>query len=127
MPIYEYKCQKCGHYFEVLQRISEEPLSTCPECKKNTLKKLVSAPNFRLKGEGWYETDFKKDNQKNLAENKEEKISDKDKKSDDKASAKDADKNIAEKKMADLNAADIDGAIRIIEGTARSMGITIDE
>ena len=64
MPIYEYKCQNCEHYFEVLQRISEEPLSTCPECKKNALKKLVSAPNFRLKGEGWYETDFKKDNQK---------------------------------------------------------------
>ena len=104
MPIYEYKCQKCGHYFEALQRISEEPLSTCPECKKNALKKLVSAPHFRLKGEGWYETDFKKDNQKNLAENKEEKISDKDKKSDNKASAKDADKK---KKSEDKTSKDI--------------------
>ena len=104
MPIYEYKCQKCGHCFEVLQRISEEPLSTCPECKKNTLKKLVSAPNFRLKGEGWYETDFKKDNQKNLAEKKEEKISDKDKKSDEKASAKGADKK---KKSEDKTSKDI--------------------
>ena len=72
MPIYEYKCQNCEHYFEVLQRISEEPLSTCPECKKNALKKLVSAPNFRLKGEGWYETDFKTGKKKNLANSKAE-------------------------------------------------------
>ena len=92
MPNYEYKWQNCGHYFEVLQRISEEPLSTCSECKKNSLKKLVSAPNFRLKGGGWYETDFKKDNQKNLAEKKEEKTSDKDKKSDEKAPEKNDDK-----------------------------------
>ena len=104
MPIYEYKCQNCGYYFEVLQRISEEPLSTCPECKKNALKKLVSAPNFRLKGEGWYETDFKKDNQKNLAGNKEEKISDKEQKSDEKSSAKGADKK---KKSEDKTSKDI--------------------
>ena len=96
MPIYEYKCQNCGHYFEVLQRISEEPLFACPECKKNSLKKLVSAPNFRLKGDGWYETDFKKENQKNLAEKKEEKKeekkSDMDKKSDEKTPKKHVDK-----------------------------------
>ena len=104
MPIYEYKCQSCGHYFEVLQRISEEPLSACPECKKNTLKKLVSAPNFRLKGQGWYETDFKKDNQKNLAGNKEEEKSSKDKKSDEKAPKKHADK---EKKSEDKKSKDI--------------------
>ena len=104
MPIYEYKCQNCEHYFEVLQRISEEPLSTCPECKKNALRKLVSAPNFRLKGEGWYETDFKKDNQKNLAGNKEEKKSSKDKKSDEKAPKKHADK---EKKSEDKKSKDI--------------------
>ena len=104
MPIYEYKCQNCEHYFEVLQRISEEPLSTCPECKKNALKKLVSAPNFRLKGEGWYETDFKKDNQKNLAGNKEEEKSSKDKKSDEKESKKDADKK---KKSEDKKSKDI--------------------
>ena len=104
MPIYEYKCQNCGHFFEVLQRISEEPLSDCPKCKKDALKKLVSAPNFRLKGEGWYETDFKKDRRKNLAENKEEKTSDKDKKSDDKTSAKDADKK---KKSEDKTSKDI--------------------
>jgi len=104
MPIYEYKCQSCGHYFEVLQRISEEPLSACPECKKNTLKKLVSAPNFRLKGQGWYETDFKKDNQKNLAGNKEEEKSSKDKKSDEKAPKKHADKK---KKSEDKKSKDI--------------------
>ena len=104
MPIYEYKCQNCEHYFEVLQRISEEPLSTCPECKKNALKKLVSAPNFRLKGEGWYETDFKKDNQKNLAGNKEEKKSRKDKKPDEKAPKKHADKK---KKSEDKKSKDI--------------------
>ena len=96
MPIYEYKCQNCGHYFEVLQRISAEPLCACPECKKNSLKKLVSAPNFRLKGDGWYETDFKKENQKNLAEKKEEKKeekkSDMDKKSDEKTPKKHVDK-----------------------------------
>ena len=104
MPIYEYKCQNCGHYLEVLQSIREEPLSACPECKKNTLKKLVSAPNFRLKGQGWYETDFKKDNQKNLAENKEEKKSSKDKKSDEKAPKKHADKK---KKSEDKKSEDI--------------------
>ena len=104
MPIYEYKCQNCEHYFEVLQRISEEPLSTCPECKKNTLIKLVSAPNFRLKGEGWYETDFKKDNQKNLAGDKDEKKSSKDKKSDEKAPKKHADKK---KKSEDKKSKDI--------------------
>jgi putative FmdB family regulatory protein len=104
MPIYEYKCQSCGHYFEVLQRISEEPLSACPECKKNTLKKLVSAPNFRLKGQGWYETDFKKDNQKNLAGDKEEKKSSKDKKSDEKDPKKDANKK---KKSEDKKTTDI--------------------
>jgi len=104
MPIYEYKCQNCGHFFEVLQRISEVSLSDCPKCKKDALKKLVSAPNFRLKGEGWYETDFKKDRRKNLAENKEEKISDKDKKSDEKTSEKHADKK---KKSEDKTSKDI--------------------
>ena len=104
MPIYEYKCQNCGHYFEVLQRISEEPLNACPECKKIALKKLVSAPNFRLKGEGWYETDFKKENRKNIAGNKEEKKSGKDKKSDEKDLKKDANKK---KKSEDKKSKDI--------------------
>lgn len=69
MPIYEYVCQACGHELEALQKLSDEPLSECPACGKPELKKMVSAAGFRLKGGGWYETDFKKggDKQKNLA------------------------------------------------------------
>lgn len=69
MPIYEYQCQKCEHVLEALQKISEEPLRFCPECGVEGLKRLISAPRFRLKGSGWYETDFKKDKDKrrNLA------------------------------------------------------------
>lgn len=69
MPIYEYQCKACGHELEVIQKISEEPLRFCPECGKEELSKLVSAAGFRLKGGGWYETDFKgsKDKKKNLA------------------------------------------------------------
>ena len=73
MPIYEYQCRKCEHLFDALQKINEEPLVDCPSCGENTLKRLISAPNFRLKGKGWYETDFKKENQKNLADAKEDK------------------------------------------------------
>lgn len=67
MPIYEYACDSCGHIFDVLQKVNADPLRDCPECGKPDLKKLLSAPNFRLKGSGWYETDFKKENQRNLA------------------------------------------------------------
>lgn len=69
MPFYEYECSSCKFYLEVMQKISESPLRKCPSCGKNTLKKLVSAPAFRLKGEGWYETDFKsdKEDRRNLA------------------------------------------------------------
>ena len=67
MPIYEYQCTACLHEFEALQKISADPLVECPDCGKPTLKKLVSAAAFRLKGGGWYETDFKKDNQRNIA------------------------------------------------------------
>lgn len=59
MPIYEYECGKCGHTLEAIQKISDSPLSDCPECGAAALKKLVSAAGFRLKGTGWYETDFK--------------------------------------------------------------------
>jgi len=59
VPIYEYKCNNCGHYLEILQKISDSPLTQCPECKSDTLRKLVSAAAFKLKGTGWYETDFK--------------------------------------------------------------------
>ena len=67
MPIYEYQCQDCGKELEVLQKISDEPLKDCPQCGKSTLRKKVSAAAFRLKGGGWYETDFKTGNKKNLA------------------------------------------------------------
>ena len=61
MPFYEYECQACKFYAEVMQKISDPPLTKCPSCGKRRLKKLVSAPVFRLKGSGWYETDFKSD------------------------------------------------------------------
>jgi putative FmdB family regulatory protein len=69
MPFYEYECSNCKFYTEVLQKISDAPLTKCPSCGKEALKKLVSAPIFRLKGGGWYETDFKgdKENKRNLA------------------------------------------------------------
>jgi putative FmdB family regulatory protein len=61
MPFYEYECQACKYYAEVMQKITDAPLIKCPSCGKRRLKKLVSAPVFRLKGGGWYETDFKSD------------------------------------------------------------------
>ena len=68
MPFYEYECQACKFYTEVMQKVSDAPLVKCPSCGKRSLKKLVSAPVFRLKGSGWYETDFKsdKENKRNL-------------------------------------------------------------
>ncbi|MEL0034923.1 MAG: zinc ribbon domain-containing protein [Gammaproteobacteria bacterium] len=65
MPIYEYKCKACEHKFDKLQKISDEPLEICPDCGKPQLVKLVSAAGFRLKGTGWYETDFKGTSKKN--------------------------------------------------------------
>jgi putative FmdB family regulatory protein len=69
MPFYEYECPHCGSHAEVLQKITDKPLAKCPSCGKKGLKKLMSAPVFRLKGSGWYETDFKsdKENKRNLA------------------------------------------------------------
>jgi putative FmdB family regulatory protein len=68
MPIYEYQCQACGHEFEALQKISDAALTDCPSCSQAELKKKISAAAFRLKGGGWYETDFKSgDKKKNLA------------------------------------------------------------
>ena len=69
MPFYEYECPHCGYDEEVLQAINDKPLKKCPSCGKKGLKKLMSAPVFRLKGSGWYETDFKgdKENKRNLA------------------------------------------------------------
>ena len=59
MPIYEYRCDACGFQKEFLQKMSDAPLTTCPECNKATLTKLLSAAGFQLKGSGWYATDFK--------------------------------------------------------------------
>jgi len=67
MPIYEYACNSCEHTLDALQKMSDDPLVDCPQCGEPQLKRLISAPRFRLKGAGWYETDFKKDGQRNLA------------------------------------------------------------
>ncbi len=66
MPIYEYECQACEARLEKIQKMSDEPLVSCPECGKPELKKVISAAAFRLKGSGWYETDFKTGKKKNL-------------------------------------------------------------
>jgi putative FmdB family regulatory protein len=70
MPFYEYLCKNCGHELEAMQKVSDSPLKKCPDCGKPQLQRLMSAPVFRLKGGGWYETDFKgdKDNQRNIAD-----------------------------------------------------------
>jgi len=94
MPFYEYECQACKFYTEVMQKISDAPLARCPSCGKRRLKKLVSAPVFRLKGAGWYETDFKsdKENKRNLvgAEKEESKPESKPEAKEAKSDAKDA-------------------------------------
>lgn len=66
MPIYEYQCESCGHRLEKIQKMADAPLKDCPACEKPELKKLVSAAAFRLKGGGWYETDFKTGSKKNV-------------------------------------------------------------
>ena len=71
MPIYEYRCAICGHQLEALQKMSDEPLSDCPECHAPELKKQISAVSFRLSGSGWYETDFKTKDQRNISGDKE--------------------------------------------------------
>ena len=67
MPIYESQCVECGHELEKLQKLSDPPLTDCPACGKATLQKRVSAAGFRLKGGGWYETDFKGKDKRNAA------------------------------------------------------------
>lgn len=68
MPIYEYRCDACGHEMEALQKMSDDALTDCPACGASQLVKQVSAPAFRLAGSGWYETDFKSGNKKQLAD-----------------------------------------------------------
>ena len=92
MPFYEYECSNCKFYVEALQKISDPPLKKCPSCKKQTMKRLVSAPVFRLKGGGWYETDFKSDQEgkRNLAGGEE--AAEAKPEADDKGKDKDKDK-----------------------------------
>ena len=73
MPFYEYECAACGHYHEAMQKMNDAPLKACPACGKPRLVRLISAPQFRLKGAGWYETDFKgaADAKRNLADSAE--------------------------------------------------------
>jgi putative FmdB family regulatory protein len=106
MPIYEYQCQACDQVTDFLQKMSDEPLRTCPECNEDALKKLVSAPRFRLAGSGWYETDFKADNKRNLvsSENKTEAKSDSDSK-EKPAESKSADSK-PDSKSSDANSSD---------------------
>ena len=89
MPIYEYQCDKCGHHLEALQKISDKPLRECPECGRHTLKRLMSAPLFRLAGSGWYETDFKSDKEqkRNLLEKGDKEPAKAEEKSEAKAAA----------------------------------------
>ncbi len=68
MPIYEYKCSACNESLEKLQKMSDNALTLCPNCGEEALKKQISAVGFRLKGTGWYETDFKGSKKKNLSE-----------------------------------------------------------
>ena len=75
MPIYEYKCNLCGHYMDALQGINDAPLEKCPECSEKELQRMISAPNFRLSGDGWYETDFKTGAKKNIVDAKDDKAS----------------------------------------------------
>lgn len=91
MPIYAYVCKKCDHELDALQKMADAPLVDCPECGEPELKRRLSAPRFRLKGQGWYETDFKKDNQRNIAGDKDSSKSESkktDSKSDSKADSK---------------------------------------
>jgi len=88
MPIYEYQCQLCGHQLEIIHKMNDPHATDCPECGESGLKKKVSAAAFRLKGGGWYETDFKSgDKKKNLVDTKGESGADKASGTDNKGSA----------------------------------------
>ena len=90
MPIYEYRCDACEHLFDALQKVNDAHLSECPECGGQQVRRLVSAPSFRLKGAGWYETDFKSDKERkrNLAGDKDAPSKDSDGKGDKPSSDK---------------------------------------
>ena len=91
MPFYEYSCESCGHELEALQRLSAEPLVDCPACGAAALRKKVSAAAFRLKGTGWYETDFKDSGKPKTEGNKDSKADGKKEAATDDSSAKSSD------------------------------------
>lgn len=88
MPIYPYVCTACGHEFDALQKISDDPLTECPACGESSLRKRLAAPAFQLKGTGWYETDFKNSGKKKEKEKEKEKTDGKDDKSESKSTEK---------------------------------------
>ncbi|HLS86541.1 MAG TPA: zinc ribbon domain-containing protein [Burkholderiales bacterium] len=75
MPIYEYRCDACGHQEEHLQKVSEPPLTACPSCQKSSYRKLLSAAGFQLKGSGWYATDFRNSGKPSSGASKKEETS----------------------------------------------------
>jgi putative FmdB family regulatory protein len=119
MPFYEYECASCKFYTEVMQKISDAPLKKCPSCGKATMKKLISAPVFRLKGGGWYETDFKsdKESKRNLAGGDEAPDS---KAKETVADAKPADAKPADTKATDTKAGDTKVATKPAEKASSS-------
>src|ERR1700733_16202132 len=120
MPFYEYECASCKFYTEVMQKISDAPLRKCPSCGKSTLKKLVSAPVFRLKGAGWYETDFKSDKEgkRNLAEK--EKEPQVEKKEEAKGAEAKATEKPSDAKAPEVKASESKGAEKRAAGTSSS-------
>ncbi len=109
MPFYEYQCKNCGHELEAMQKVSDPPMKKCPHCGKSQLQRLMSAPVFRLKGGGWYETDFKgdQDNKRNLADRPEAEASKDEKPSADaKTDVKAGDSKTAETKPGESKTAE---------------------
>ncbi len=89
MPIYEYECLKCGHRFEVIQKISDPPIKKCEKCKKGKAEKLISSPAIQFKGTGWYVTDYaKKGEESKKAEKAEKSAGSTDSKSSEKSPSK---------------------------------------
>ncbi len=121
MPIYEYRCASCGHELEAMQKISEAPLSDCPACAAATLKKRISPVSFRLKGSGWYETDFKSGQQKNLAGKEDAAAKDSDKAQDNGKAEGAADKSASGDKPEKPAASD-DGGKAKQAGAAKASG-----
>jgi putative FmdB family regulatory protein len=104
MPIYGYECTSCEHTFDVLQKMSDNRLTDCPDCGESSLRKQLSAPKFRLKGKGWYETDFKTGDKRNLAGDSEKKSTDKSKEADKPSKKTETKKSTKTKKLTDSKA-----------------------